>query len=94
MIPVEPKDEPRPAFQERVRGPGAAWLATSGLDMDLPVPKGTQVPAYWRACLDELHAAYGGVCAYLCVFIERITGGGLDSEPYLRYLRGKYPLAV
>ena len=25
--------------------------------------------------------------------IERITGGGLDSEPYLRYLRGKYPLS-
>src|SRR5829696_6607249 len=25
--------------------------------------------------------------------IERITGGGLDPEPYLRYLRGKYPLA-
>jgi carboxypeptidase Taq len=24
--------------------------------------------------------------------IERITGGGLDPEPYLRYLRGKYPL--
>ena len=24
--------------------------------------------------------------------VERITGGGLDSEPYLRYLRGKYPL--
>ena len=26
--------------------------------------------------------------------IERITGGGLDSEPYLRYLRSKYPLAT
>jgi carboxypeptidase Taq len=26
--------------------------------------------------------------------IERITGGGLDSEPYLRYLRNKYPLAT
>ena len=26
--------------------------------------------------------------------IERITGGGLDPEPYLRYLRGKYPLAA
>ncbi|MDQ3066973.1 MAG: carboxypeptidase M32 [Actinomycetota bacterium] len=26
--------------------------------------------------------------------IEKITGGGLDSEPYLRYLRGKYPLAT
>ena len=24
--------------------------------------------------------------------IERITGGGIDPEPYLRYLRGKYPL--
>jgi carboxypeptidase Taq len=26
--------------------------------------------------------------------IQRITGGGLDPEPYLRYLRGKYPLAT
>jgi carboxypeptidase Taq len=26
--------------------------------------------------------------------VERVTGGGLDSEPYLRYLRGKYPLAA
>ncbi len=26
--------------------------------------------------------------------VERITGGGLDSEPYLRYLRGKYPLPI
>jgi carboxypeptidase Taq len=25
--------------------------------------------------------------------VERITGGGLDPEPYLRYLRGKYPLS-
>jgi carboxypeptidase Taq len=24
--------------------------------------------------------------------IERVTGGGLDPEPYLAYLRGKYPL--
>ena len=26
--------------------------------------------------------------------VERITGGGLDAGPYLRYLRGKYPLSV
>jgi carboxypeptidase Taq len=25
--------------------------------------------------------------------LERVTGGGLDPEPYLRYLREKYPLA-
>jgi carboxypeptidase Taq len=24
--------------------------------------------------------------------VERITGGGLDPDPYLRYLRGKYPI--
>ena len=34
-----------------------------------------ELPPYWRACLSDLHAAYGGVCAYLCVFIERCTGG-------------------
>ena len=26
--------------------------------------------------------------------LERITGGGLDPDPYLRYLRGKYPIAA
>jgi carboxypeptidase Taq len=26
--------------------------------------------------------------------VERITGGGLDPDPYLRYLRGKYPIAA
>ena len=26
--------------------------------------------------------------------IERVTGTGLDPDPYLRYLRGKYPLAA
>ena len=25
--------------------------------------------------------------------VQRITGGGLDPEPYLRYLSGKYPIA-
>ena len=25
--------------------------------------------------------------------VERITGGGLDPEPYLQYLNEKYPLA-
>ncbi len=33
------------------------------------------VPPLWRECASDLHAAYGGVCAYLCVFIEVAIGG-------------------
>lgn len=33
-----------------------------------------KLPSYWRACLDDLHAAYDGICAYVCVYIEKITG--------------------
>ena len=29
-----------------------------------------------QCCLDDLHASYNGCCAYLAVFIERVTGGG------------------
>ncbi len=30
---------------------------------------------YWRQCLPQLHRAYDGVCAYLCVYIELPVGG-------------------
>jgi uncharacterized protein (TIGR02646 family) len=82
VIPVEPKDEPRPSFQDNVRSPGERWLATSGLDLDQPVPEGTTLPTYWRASLDDLHASYGGVCAYLCFFIERV-GGGVSVDHFV-----------
>ncbi|MDX9720606.1 MAG: hypothetical protein RBU37_07655 [Myxococcota bacterium] len=38
------------------------------------LPKGTKLQPYWRACLDDLHSSYEGVCAYLCVYIERALG--------------------
>lgn len=32
------------------------------------------LPPYWRDCLDDLHQAYEGICAYSCFYIELVTG--------------------
>ena len=43
-----------------------------------PVPKSIDDFPYWRECLEDLHAAYGGICAYYCFFIEQATGPTVD----------------
>jgi uncharacterized protein (TIGR02646 family) len=43
--------------------------------LNQPLPKGAKIKPYWRDCLTDLHTAYDGICAYLCVFVERVTGG-------------------
>jgi uncharacterized protein (TIGR02646 family) len=73
VIPVEPRPEP-PDFDARVRKPAREWLAQKGLPARGPAPKDVELPPYWRACLDDLHRAYGGVCAYVSVYIEKVTG--------------------
>jgi len=78
LIPVAPRSEPKPPgfdFDARVRRPGAAWLAAEGLDTNAPLPSGKKVPPLWRECLPHLHHEYGGICAYLCVYVERCSGG-------------------
>lgn len=35
------------------------------------MPAGTKLRPYWRRCLSDLHGKYSGVCAYLCIFIEK-----------------------
>ena len=74
MIPVSPKKEPGD-FDANVRQPGLAWLAAEGIALNGPIPKGKKAPPHWRKCLGKLHKKYGGVCAYLCVHVERCTGG-------------------
>jgi hypothetical protein len=74
MIPVVPRDAP-PDFAARVREPGLRWLEAHGIPLDTRLEPGTKIHPYWRECLDDLHARYEGVCAYLCVFVERCTGG-------------------
>ncbi|WP_300801630.1 hypothetical protein [uncultured Desulfovibrio sp.] len=75
MIPVTPKPEPED-FDTQVRQKGLRWLEKHHIDITAPLPSGTKLPPYWRACLDELYHNYDGVCAYLAVFFERTTGTG------------------
>lgn len=76
MIPVTAQPEP-PAFDVDVRQKGLAHLIdTYGFPLNRPLPPKAKIKPYWRACLTDLHQAYGGVCAYLGVFFERVMGGG------------------
>ena len=69
--------QPEPAsFHEGVRVKGLAHLKAKGFSIDKPLPPNAKIEPYWRACLTELHEEYGGVCAYLGVFFERVMGGG------------------
>jgi hypothetical protein len=91
VIRVHPQPEPLD-FVRRVRQPGLAWIHEKGLDPDQPAPAKTEIKACWRACLDDLHTAYSGICAYLCVFIERETGG-TAVEHFVARSRTKLSLA-
>lgn len=73
VIPVTEQPEPD-TFNKQVREPGQAWVRRKGLDPRAPVPRGTKLKPCWRECLDDLHSAYGGICAYLSIYIERVAG--------------------
>lgn len=76
MIPVTPQPEPA-SFDTKVRKPGQkslGKLAAKGIDLQQPLPAGHSLPAHWQHCLDDLYVAYGGVCAFLAVHFERVTG--------------------
>lgn len=75
MIPVVPQPEPAD-FDAEVRKKGLAHLTRKGIPLDQPLPPKVDIEPYWRACLTDLHQAYGGICAYLGVFFERVMGGG------------------
>ena len=78
MIPVAAQPEPA-SFDQRVRQPGLAWLHEHGIALDQTLPANTTIAPYWRECLDDLHQKYDGICAYLCVFMQRAAGGsGVD----------------
>jgi len=74
MIHVAAQPEPT-SFDAEVRQRGLSWLRKRSIPLDQPLPPGIKLEPYWRCCLDEIHESYNGCCAYLAIFIERITGG-------------------
>ena len=89
MIRVELQPEP-PDFDVSVRQPGLEALAE----------RREKLPTYWRRCLDDLHAAYRGICAYVCIYIDKATGArsvdhfiAKSADPQLTYEWSNYRLA-
>lgn len=73
MIPVTLQPEPT-NFDQNVRQPGHAWLLAKGIALNGPLPKKTKLPAYWSQSNQSLWNAYDGVCAYLAIYFEWVTG--------------------
>lgn len=73
MIPVIPAGVPA-GFARKVVTPAKKWVAKKpGWSWTSPPPPkcSGDLPDYWTECLDDLHTAYGGVCAYLSVYTHR-----------------------
>jgi len=96
VIRVAPQPEPA-GFDVEVRQPGrraiAELLGVSGLPRRRGRPRAAvgqvglkvgHLNPYWWACLDDLNRLYGGICAYLCLYIPRGTG-----SPTVDHYRGK-----
>lgn len=84
MIPVEPQPEP-PDFDSKVRQRGLRALRELRAEEGLAPRPGRprtrreatttdELPPFWRECLDDLHTAYQGICAYVSMYIEKVTG--------------------
>lgn len=73
MIPVQLQPEPID-FDVEVRQKGLDWAAQKGIALNAPAPKGTKFPAYWSHSNKQLWTAYSGICAYLAIYFEWVTG--------------------
>ena len=75
MLYVSPQEEPA-GFDQEVRQKGLKHLRDKKTDLTKPLPPNSKINPYWRAFLPEMHSLYGGVCAYLAIHFERVTGAG------------------
>ncbi len=73
MIPVQLQSEPVD-FDTKVRQPGRDWLATHGIALNSAPPDPSTLPRYWSHTNKQLWTAYRGVCAYLAIYFEWVTG--------------------
>ena len=73
MIPVTLQQEPHD-FDACVRQPDRDWLDSHGIALNSPPPKAAELPNYWTRSNRQLWDAYSGVCAYLSIYFEWVTG--------------------
>lgn len=73
MIPVTLQPEPAD-FDVEVRQKGHAWLANKGIPFNAAPPKASALPTYWSHTNKQLWEAYSGVCAYLAIYFEWVSG--------------------
>jgi len=81
VLKIDLKPEP-PCFDSEVRQRGLNYIGQKGIDTKQPLPDGITLVSYWRKCYTELYETYNGVCAYLAIYFEKVTGGG-SVEHYL-----------
>ena len=77
MIPVVLAPEPTAPgfdFDVEVRQRGIRSLIDKGLPRQGPLPRGTKLPNHWTRCMQQLHIAYDGFCAFLAVRIPLVVG--------------------
>lgn len=92
LIRVAPKPE-YPGFNAEVRQPGAAFLSICPASNSKEFGKKN----FWSKAAKELHAAYGGICAYTAVYLPE--QGSVDhynpktTHPQLAYEWSNYRLA-
>jgi len=89
-VPARPE---YPGFDAEVRQPGASFL----LQCPTPTSKEFSKKNFWSKAAKELHAAYGGVCAYTAMYLTE--QGSVDhflpknTHPHLAYEWSNYRLA-
>jgi len=88
MIPVKPAPEPK-HFDRKVRQRGLSAIAEL-VGEPLPIKRAGRrrkqiakdreeiptkcFPPFWREALDDMMKAYDQICAYMAIYIERVTG--------------------
>ena len=91
---IQVREQPEPAgFDARVRQPGLQYLNTAG---SFGKPS-SRLPTFWHRIKNELHGAYGGICAYTCMYL--VGTGSVDhflpkkANPWLAYEWSNYRLS-
>ncbi len=100
MIVLKQKKEPK-HFDSKIRQRGKSFLTSKGIPPDRKVGATFwKNREYWRECIKDLHKSYGGVCAYLGIYLELEAGGvtvdhfqDKGSHPSLAYEWSNFRLA-